>query len=83
LGPLWKIGAEAQRMAASAWTTLHSALLLCFAAAVFAVYFRTMFPSVPGGDSGEMIAIACLGAVPHPPVRLSADPTTCVASSDA
>lgn len=68
-------------MAAGAWTRLHSALLLCFAAAVFVVYFRTMFPSVPGGDSGEMIAIACLGAVPHPPVRPSVDRTSCCGTS--
>lgn len=55
-------------MGADVWTRAHSALLLCFAVAVFVVYLRTMFPSVPGGDSGEMISVACLGAVAHPPV---------------
>jgi hypothetical protein len=33
----------------------------------FCVYSYTSFPSVSGGDSGELAAIACSGAVAHPP----------------
>jgi hypothetical protein len=36
-------------------------------AAVFAVYALTLHPSVPGGDSGELIAAACRAGVAHPP----------------
>ena len=33
--------------------------VFCISAAVsFGIYFQTLFPSVPGGDAGEMITIA-------------------------
>ena len=35
--------------------------------AVFGVYASTAYPSVPGGDAGELIAEACQLGVPHPP----------------
>ena len=31
------------------------------------IYAITLAPSVPGGDSGELIAAAYTGGVPHPP----------------
>ncbi len=31
------------------------------------VYIATMYPSVPGGDAGELIAAAATTGVPHPP----------------
>ncbi|GMH70275.1 hypothetical protein TrRE_jg10714, partial [Triparma retinervis] len=34
---------------------------------VLAVYLNTMFPGVPGGDAGELLAEACHGGTPHPP----------------
>uniref|UniRef100_A0A4W3JVX4 Transmembrane protein 260 n=1 Tax=Callorhinchus milii TaxID=7868 RepID=A0A4W3JVX4_CALMI len=34
---------------------------------VSAVYLRTLHPSVPGGDSGELITAACELGVAHPP----------------
>lgn len=37
------------------------------AAVSFAIYYLTLFPSVPGGDAGEMITIAYQVGVPHPP----------------
>jgi hypothetical protein len=36
-------------------------------AAVAAVYLLTLYPSVPGGDSGELLAEACQFGVAHPP----------------
>ena len=35
--------------------------------AVFLVYLRTLFPTVGGGDSGELVATACATGVAHPP----------------
>ncbi|MFP8875042.1 MAG: DUF2723 domain-containing protein, partial [Myxococcota bacterium] len=32
-----------------------------------ALYGATLAPSVPGGDSGELIAAAYRGGIPHPP----------------
>ncbi|KAJ1481641.1 hypothetical protein T484DRAFT_1806647, partial [Baffinella frigidus] len=37
------------------------------AALSFAVYFKTLYPHVPGGDSGELIASAFQLGVAHPP----------------
>jgi len=37
------------------------------AALSFAVYFKTLYPHVPGGDSGELIASAYQLGVAHPP----------------
>lgn len=34
---------------------------------VFLVYLRTLYPSVGGGDSGELVATACATGVAHPP----------------
>ncbi len=34
---------------------------------VFGVYFFTAFPSLPGGDSGELLAESCLHGTAHPP----------------
>lgn len=34
---------------------------------VYVVYYLSLYPSVAGGDSGELMAEACLGGVPHPP----------------
>ena len=37
------------------------------AAVAFAVYVRTLCPSVPGGDSGELVQVALDAGVVHPP----------------
>ena len=34
---------------------------------VFVIYFLTLYPSVPGGDSGELIAAAKVMGIAHPP----------------
>ena len=36
-------------------------------AVVFAIYAFTAFPSIAGGDSGELVAEACHLGVAHPP----------------
>ena len=36
-------------------------------AAVYILYGLTAYPGVPGGDSGELLAEACLLGTPHPP----------------
>ena len=36
-------------------------------ACVFSAYYATLCPSVPGGDSGELIQVAIEGGVAHPP----------------
>ncbi len=33
----------------------------------YIVYHLTLLPSVPGGDSGELLANSCLGSTSHPP----------------
>ena len=40
-----------------------------FAAATLAIYVRTMYPTVAGGDSGELMGVACELGVAHPPVK--------------
>jgi hypothetical protein len=35
--------------------------------AVFLVYWRTLAPTIGGGDSGELVATACATGVAHPP----------------
>ena len=42
-------------------------VLLAFFSIVLSVYTKSMFPSVGGGDSGEIIATACTQAPSHPP----------------
>ena len=42
-------------------------LLLFFGLAVLVVYTLTLYPSVPGGDSGELIVAAYKLGVAHPP----------------
>jgi len=32
-----------------------------------AVFAATQFPTVPGGDSGELIVASCSLGIPHPP----------------
>lgn len=34
---------------------------------IFSVYHLTSFPSIPGGDSGELLAESCLLGTAHPP----------------
>lgn len=33
----------------------------------FCIYVYTAFPSISGGDAGELAAIACTGGIAHPP----------------
>ncbi|CAE7309013.1 unnamed protein product, partial [Symbiodinium sp. KB8] len=40
---------------------------LAVALVAWVVFAGTAFPGVAGGDSGELLAEACLGGVPHPP----------------
>jgi len=44
-----------------------AALSALVAASVFTVYSSTRFMGVPGGDSGELMAMACQRGVAHPP----------------
>lgn len=37
------------------------------ASVAFLIYRNTAYPSVSGGDSGELLAEACIGGVAHPP----------------
>jgi hypothetical protein len=39
---------------------------LCVAL-VAALYYITLYPSLPGGDSGELIVASCSLGLPHPP----------------
>ena len=34
---------------------------------VFAIYWKTLMPSIPGGDSGELVAESCELGTAHPP----------------
>jgi hypothetical protein len=34
---------------------------------ILALYIRTAYPTVAGGDNGELLSIACTGGVAHPP----------------
>ena len=42
-------------------------LSTALAAAALSIYVRTLCPSVPGGDSGEMVQLAIELGVAHPP----------------
>ena len=37
------------------------------AAVVFTIYVQTLYPSIAGGDSGELVAESCHLGVSHPP----------------
>jgi hypothetical protein len=39
----------------------------CIFALTLGVYTHTSFPSITGGDAGELLAEACHTGVPHPP----------------
>eukprot|EP00941_MAST-03F_sp_MAST-3F-sp1_P003939 g3939.t1 len=43
------------------------AVMLLIFFVTFAFYCRTVYPSLPGGDSGELLVAACNLGVPHPP----------------
>ncbi len=43
------------------------ALFSCVSLAVLGLYVLTLFPSLPGGDGGELITAAYLHGSPHPP----------------
>lgn len=47
--------------------TAVRAFLLAIGLVVGAIYAATLFPSVPGGDAGELIAAVATTGVPHPP----------------
>src|SRR5262249_57000423 len=49
------------------WTRRDTALALACAAVPLAAYLATLSPTVNGGDSGEMIAVAAVTGVAHPP----------------
>ena len=40
---------------------------LCVVAVVGVTYHATLFDTIPGGDSGELVAEACALGTPHPP----------------
>eukprot|EP00961_Rhodomonas_salina_P248606 3359948-Rhodomonas_salina.3 len=42
-------------------------LQLTITALFIGVYASTLYPTVPGGDSGELIVAACTLGIPHPP----------------
>ena len=46
---------------------LYSPLSLVTFLLVFILYFRTVYPSLTGGDSGELIISACNYGIAHPP----------------
>ena len=46
---------------------LYTPLSVVTLLSVFAVYWRTVYPSVTGGDSGELIISACNYGIAHPP----------------
>ena len=48
-------------------STSEAAVAAGIALLALIVYAITLAPSVPGGDSGELIATAYTGGVPHPP----------------
>src|SRR5712692_4321652 len=53
----------------AAWVSWRLPLAVSFGSALiaFGVYLRTLAPSIPTGDSGELIAVAWLLGIPHPP----------------
>ena len=57
------------RLAEDAESESALSIPLCIAlfAVVLAVYVRTAYPTVPGGDAGELIFTSCSLGVAHPP----------------
>jgi hypothetical protein len=49
------------------WGAACTADAVAVASLCVAVYATTQFPTVPGGDSGELIVAACSLGIPHPP----------------
>ena len=49
------------------WGAASTADAVAVASLCVAVYAATQFPTVPGGDSGELIVAACSLGIPHPP----------------
>jgi len=49
-------------------TSNQQAVLVATFLVIFSVYFKTMYPWVSGGDSGELVGAACTASVAHPPV---------------
>ena len=47
-------------------STSEAAVAAGISLLALAIYAITLAPSVPGGDSGELIAAAYTGGVPHP-----------------
>jgi hypothetical protein len=45
----------------------HPFVLIVPGFLTFAIYLKTSFPSIPGGDAGELLAEACVWGVAHPP----------------
>lgn len=37
----------------------------CLFVFVYAIYHLTLYPSVPGGDSGELLSEAWVSSLPH------------------
>ena len=61
-----------QESAEDAWwwvnaSRMEVACILAVMAAILVIYDLTMFPTISGGDSGELVGIACVGGVAHPP----------------
>ena len=46
---------------------LPSSSYLCLFLSIYVVYHLTLLPSVPGGDSGELLGNACVMGISHPP----------------
>lgn len=46
------------------WSDLFARVILAFSFLVlYLVYAMSLFPGVAGGDSGELLAVACSGSV--------------------
>ena len=48
-------------------TRYRSGTVWIIGTVVFIIYLVTLYPSVPGGDAGELITVAFSGGVVHPP----------------
>ena len=52
---------------AASEATLSLPLALVLFAVVLATYVKTAYPTVPGGDAGELVFTSCSLGVAHPP----------------